>query len=312
MGLGRRRALRRCAFGALPLAMCAYVAAVQLRMHGLLARSLLAAGAGAARQAAGLADLGAADLEGDEAADEAGGEGDGEAEDAGGDGEAGDAGGEGEAGDAGGEGEGPARADRRRRALPARRVDRSGGPAALEAQLERDVGDILKSARLPFKARRVVLSSARTPVLGPTLMKRVSMPEEDLLALLPEADLARQHRTCAVVGNSGISLQREMGPVIDSYDAVFRYNNAPTRGWEKHVGSKTTYRSINNAWSRSMLKDLKRNGKVPHRREGLLCFGNSSLRVFLAMRRQMPSQKIFYVAPEVSPPLGSANAGPGG
>ena len=298
MGLGRRRALRRCAFGALPLAMCAYVAAVQLRMHGLLARSLLATGAGAARQAAGVADLGAADLEGDEAADEAGGEGGGE--------------GDGEAEDAGGEGEGPARADRRRRALPARRVDRSGGPAALEAQLERDVGEILKSARLPFKARRVVLSSARTPVLGPTLMKRVSMPEEDLLALLPEADLARQHRTCAVVGNSGISLQREMGPVIDSYDAVFRYNNAPTRGWEKHVGSKTTYRSINNAWSRTMLKDLKRNGKVPHRREGLLCFGNSSLRVFLAMRRQMPSQKIFYVAPEVSPPLRSANAGPGG
>ena len=309
MGLGRRRALRRCAFGALPLAMCAYVAAVQLRMHGLLARSLLATGAGAARQAAGVADLGAADLEGDEAADEAGGEGGGE-----GDGEAEDAGGEGAGGEAGGEGEGgegPAGADRGRRALPARRVDRSS-TAALEAQLERDVGEILKSARLPFKARRVVLSSARTPVLGPTLMKRVSMPEEDLLALLPEADLARQHRTCAVVGNSGISLQREMGPVIDSYDAVFRYNNAPTRGWEKHVGSKTTYRSINNAWSRTMLKDLKRNGKVPHRREGLLCFGNSSLRVFLAMRRQMPSQKIFYVAPEVSPPLRSANAGPGG
>lgn len=53
------------------------------------------------------------------------------------------------------------------------------------------------------------------------------------------------YRSCAVVGNSGILLQKTQGQLIDSHEMVIRLNNAHTRGFEKKVGSKTTLAFIN-------------------------------------------------------------------
>lgn len=62
----------------------------------------------------------------------------------------------------------------------------------------------------------------------------------------------------AVVGSSGNLLKRELGAVIDRHDIVIRMNDAPTKGYHKHVGAKTTIRVVaHNALRPAMFSLLK-------------------------------------------------------
>ncbi|XP_051895647.1 CMP-N-acetylneuraminate-beta-galactosamide-alpha-2,3-sialyltransferase 4-like [Pristis pectinata] len=49
-------------------------------------------------------------------------------------------------------------------------------------------------------------------------------------------------KQCVVVGNGNALRNSLLGEVINKYDIVIRLNNAPVRGYEQHVGSKTTLR----------------------------------------------------------------------
>ncbi|XP_071442417.1 beta-galactoside alpha-2,6-sialyltransferase 1 [Hetaerina americana] len=51
--------------------------------------------------------------------------------------------------------------------------------------------------------------------------------------------------TCAIVTNAGSLFGSDLGGLIDSHDAVLRFNHAPTIGYESDVGSKTTLRIVN-------------------------------------------------------------------
>ena len=50
---------------------------------------------------------------------------------------------------------------------------------------------------------------------------------------------------CAVVSSSALLLKSRYGEEIDAHDAVFRCNDHPTAGYERHVGNRTTVRLVN-------------------------------------------------------------------
>ncbi|XP_077988203.1 beta-galactoside alpha-2,6-sialyltransferase 1-like [Glandiceps talaboti] len=52
-------------------------------------------------------------------------------------------------------------------------------------------------------------------------------------------------KRCAVVASAAFLNGSKLGKEIDSHDAVLRFNDAPTQGFEEDVGTKTTVRLIN-------------------------------------------------------------------
>lgn len=70
---------------------------------------------------------------------------------------------------------------------------------------------------------------------------------DKLISALPDTDLLNDthYDTCAIVGSAGLLLTQEFGKEIDDHEAIFRFNIAPAKGFEKNVGSRTTLRLIN-------------------------------------------------------------------
>ena len=69
----------------------------------------------------------------------------------------------------------------------------------------------------------------------------------DMEKILPEADVfaKRVYRSCAIVGSSGVLTKYRLGAEIDAHSAVFRFNRAPTAGYEAVAGKRTSFRLLN-------------------------------------------------------------------
>ena len=111
---------------------------------------------------------------------------------------------------------------------------------------------------------------------------------------LPHSDLTVTFDTCAVVGNGGVLVHDEYGEAIDAHDAVFRFNDGPTATFEKLVGSKTTFRIINNNWSRAWMRKRARGASEEH----LLLFGMGAAKSYEALVKRYPDVKVWFMAPE--------------
>eukprot|EP00899_Mesostigma_viride_P005551 jgi/Mesvir1/14998/Mv14657-RA.1 len=70
----------------------------------------------------------------------------------------------------------------------------------------------------------------------------VGMLREQLMVPPTDPLMRILGKTCAVVGSSEILLSCDVGQQIDAHDVVIRLNDAPTVGYERNVGSRTTLR----------------------------------------------------------------------
>ena len=145
------------------------------------------------------------------------------------------------------------------------RASRRFGPhwTRISAQLlsESTVGGPLDmSVPLFFKEESPLKLMEREPPFGYNFHR---IKVERVKELQRNATVPQQQRfgTCAVVGNSGTLLLRELGNEIDAHDAVFRVNHAPVpsspegQKYVKHAGAKTTWRIATSRWFDEEKKD---------------------------------------------------------
>jgi hypothetical protein len=134
------------------------------------------------------------------------------------------------------------------------------GGTKLKKLLDTDVDIFLSKSTLndidPDDEKRNKITCGGKPVMQVKTYDQLRDAVPELSEYIPDEDDVHTRggvkpdaktlgRRCAVVGNSGSLLDHTYGAEIDSHDAVIRFNAAPTKGYEKHVGKKTTIRVQN-------------------------------------------------------------------
>lgn len=79
----------------------------------------------------------------------------------------------------------------------------------------------------------------------------------DKMGSLPNTCPDYRFKTCAFVGNSGTMTLSTFGKEIDAHDMVYRFNQAPTAGFEEQVGSETTFESLNAKHAHDLLRQTQ-------------------------------------------------------
>jgi hypothetical protein len=123
------------------------------------------------------------------------------------------------------------------------------GHEKVEQLLSKEVDVVLSQLLLEMRGS---ISCGGRPIMSFREYDDIKAVSEHLTEVIPErndllekAGTGKSLGTCAVVGNSGALLDDEFGEDINKYDTVIRFNAAPTKGFEKSVGSKTTIRIQN-------------------------------------------------------------------
>ncbi|XP_041857490.1 beta-galactoside alpha-2,6-sialyltransferase 2 [Melanotaenia boesemani] len=144
------------------------------------------------------------------------------------------------------------------------RLWRGGASAGmLSPRLQRAMKDYMSANKhhVSYKGNRIVTQSAKEllcQMKAQAQLRTVDGSEQPFSSLgwarlVPSPPLEHLHRqqekssfkTCAVVTSAGAILRSGLGKEIDTHDAVLRFNAAPTEGYERDVGNKTTIRIIN-------------------------------------------------------------------
>lgn len=149
-----------------------------------------------------------------------------------------------------------------------------------------------------------------------TLKSGQSPSKKALEHFLPKQSPEPKFSSCAVVGNGGVLKRYSFGRAIDGHDAVLRLNQAPVKSYEKIVGSKTTFRVLNNKWTTVYFEDNVPSTNVPGGTKQLARYliqqekpnttfivTRSEMRIFESLantqRRRRPDMGTLYMSPHI-------------
>lgn len=141
---------------------------------------------------------------------------------------------------------------------------------------------------------------------GLAALRRV--PKVQLSGLLAKG---KMFKSCAIVGNAGHLNGAEYGKYIDNHEAVIRFNILPVAGFEKHIGTKTTLRMLNNRRSVALCC----RGNFPEGRAGrtnvaetgvMIWFPEAQGEILGACKRRFPSNPRFAIPMSVNKAMAEA------
>ena len=126
------------------------------------------------------------------------------------------------------------------------------------------------------------------------------LPTNDTIA----GYMGHRFKTCAAVGNSGGLLDEKAGAVIDAHQVVLRFNNAPTKGYEENVGSKTTFKLLNRKIIDILIEAKEGTDPSSKRRRGApkrvmnLLWRAESYHQYSQLRKLYPDEFVYLITPE--------------
>ena len=82
----------------------------------------------------------------------------------------------------------------------------------------------------------------------------------------------QRFKTCAVVGSAGHLLNSSLGRDIDAHEMVMRFNEAPTAGFERDVGARTTHRLLPGLGATPHIHNFIEQSVFPQREREQLIF----------------------------------------
>ncbi|XP_033111454.1 alpha-2,8-sialyltransferase 8B-like [Anneissia japonica] len=115
------------------------------------------------------------------------------------------------------------------------------------------VNNLRKKIKKYFDGKLTVIVYKRTASVDDMIFQKnvTELEKANVTEYLPHQD------TCALIGNSGILLNSSCGREIDAHDIVVRANSAPTAGYERDVGYKTSLMMFNRASSLVVKKSMR-------------------------------------------------------
>ncbi|XP_033106451.1 alpha-2,8-sialyltransferase 8B-like [Anneissia japonica] len=116
------------------------------------------------------------------------------------------------------------------------------------------VNNLRKKIKKYFDGKLAVIVYKRTASVDDMIFQTnvTELEKTNVTEYLPHQD------TCALIGNSGILLNNCCGREIDAHDIVVRANSAPTAGYERDVGYKTSLMMFNKASSLEVKNSMGR------------------------------------------------------